>query len=97
MQNLALDKVDFEKKIRNAVKEAQHSQNELVQVRAQANTIAVELQDLKSRFSDLGGPNVYSEKQAEGALERSLQEDRDELAEMKSTLWGCTAIPQGGE
>ena len=88
LTNQALEKEAFEKKVLEAPKEAQHSQNELVRCRAQANTACAELEDLKLRFNDLGGPNVYSEnrQQAEDNLETNLQEARDELAEMTSTL-----------
>ena len=88
LQNHALKKDAFEKKVLAAVKEAQHSQNELVKVRADANIICVELQSLKSRLNDIGGGNVYScnRQQGEENLEMRLQEARDELAEMTSCL-----------
>ena len=84
----ALDKAALEAKVLAAVKEAQHSQNELVKCRAHANIVCVELQDLKLRLKDLGGANVYSanRQQADENLETKLQEARDELAEMSSCL-----------
>ena len=90
LQNMALEKQAFEKRLLEAAKEAQHCQNELVRVRAETNTICVELADVKSssRLGDIGGKNVYScnRQQGEENLETRLQEARDELAKMTQPM-----------
>ena len=88
LQNHDLEKVALEKQILSAVKEAQHSRNELDKVRADASSISTELENLRLRFHDLEGANVYSVKmqQAEDNLVTKLQKARDVLAEMTSSL-----------
>ena len=55
LQNLALEKSHYEKKLLAATKEAQHSRSELVQVRAQAAIIAGELKGQHGREVGLMG------------------------------------------
>ena len=88
LQNMALETQAFEKRLLEAAKEAQHCQNQLVRVGAEANTICVELADVKSRLGDIGGKIVYlcNRQQCEENLETRLQEARDELAEMTQTM-----------
>ena len=86
LRTLSLEKEAYDTKVQEVVKEAQHSQNELTRCQAQAAGVSKELENLKQRFSDMGGPHVWSRQQAGTNLECSLSEARDELAEMVSTL-----------
>ena len=88
LQNMDLERQSFKKKLSSAIKVAQQRLCEVERASADACSIPTELDDLKSRFHDIGGANVYTaHRQHVGVtLEGRLQEAQDELAEMTPCL-----------
>ena len=88
VQHMDVEGQSFEKKLSSAIRKAHQRLCEVNQASADACSLQAELDDLKSRFHDIGGDNVYTAhtQHVGSTLERRLQEARDELAEMTSVL-----------
>ena len=60
VQHMDVERHSFQKKLSGVIKEAQQRLREVKQARANACSIQTELDDLQSRFHDIGGDNVYT-------------------------------------